>query len=244
MKSINNVDIEVGNSDIPISIFSAVDKETSFKQMSSCCSASVKYQRVCSECGNVLEFSEIKKAIEVGDELKEINVENIKSENGNLKVLGVLEYDSEEDNVFKDGTIWFIGSQTDKRNKAKTKRNLLKYTYLKESLKLAGQSLLCLISVRGKEHIILLKPYYNAFVGLGIYHFDRIRDVKEIYGEEVEIDKAIVKQMAISVKEKDRFSVKDIENNREKLIERELEIGTQAEPKKAELENPIELVNF
>ena len=98
MKSINNVDIEVGNSDIPISIFSAVDKETSFKQMSSCCSACVNYQRVCSDCGKILEFSEIKKAIEVGDELKEINAENIKSENGNLKVLGVLEYDSEEDN--------------------------------------------------------------------------------------------------------------------------------------------------
>jgi len=219
-----------------------VDKETSFKQMSSCCSAPVKYQRICAECGKILDYSEIKKAIEVGDELKEINPENIKSENGNLRVLGVLESEEEEDNVFKDGTIWFIGSQTDKRNKAKTKRNLLKYTYLRESLKLSEKSLLCLISVRGKEHIILLKPYFNAFVGLGIYHFDRIRDVKEIYGEEIEIDKKIVKQMAISIKEKERFSVKEIENKREKLIERELETGI--EPKKAELENPIELVNF
>jgi len=244
MRAINNVDIEVGNSDIPISIFSAVDKETSFKQMSSCCSAGVNYQRVCSDCGKILDYSEIKKAIEVGDELKEINPENIKSENGNLKVLGVLESEEEEDNVFKDGTIWFIGSQTDKRNKAKTKRNALKYTYLKESLKLSGKSLLCLISVRGKEHIILLKPYFNAFVGLGIYHFDRIRDVKEIYGEEIEVDKKIVKQMSISIKEKERFSVKDIENKREKLIERELETGTPTETKKAELENPIELVNF
>jgi len=243
MKSILKVDIEVGNSDIPISIFSAVDKETSFKQMSSCCSASVKYQRVCAECGKILNYSEIKKAIEIGDELKEINPENIKSENGNLKVLGVLESEEEEDNVFKDGTVWFIGNQTDKRNKAKTKRNLLKYTYLRESLKLSEKSLLCLISVRGKEHIILLKPYFNAFVGLGIYHFDRIRDVKEIYGEVVEVDKEIVKKMAKSLIDKERFSVKDIENKREKLIERELETGT-IEPKKAELENPIELVNF
>ncbi len=239
----NNVDIEVGNSDIPISIFSAVDKETSFKQMSSCCSAGVSYQRVCAGCDKVLEYSEIKKAIEVGDELKEVNVENIKSENGNLKVLGVLASEDEEDNVFRDGTIWFVGSQTDKRNKAKTKRNALKYTYLKDSLKLSGKSLLCLISVRGKEHIILLKPYFDAFVGLGIYHFDRIRDVKEIYGEEVEVDKKVVKQMAISIKEKERFSVKDIENKREMLIEKELE-GTPTETKKAELENPIELVNF
>lgn len=243
MRAINKVDVEVGSSDIPISIFSAVDKETSFKQMSSCCSACVKYQRVCSECEKILDFSEIKKAIEVGDELKEINVENIKSENGNLKVLGVLESEAEEDSVFKDGTIWFIGSQTDKKNKARTKRNLLKYTYLKDSLRLAEKSLLCLISVRGKEHILLLKPHFNAFVGLGIYHFDRIRDVKEIYGEEVEINKKIVTEMANSIKKKERFSVKDIENNREKLIERELETGTK--PKKAELEeNPIELVNF
>ena len=241
MRAINKTDIEIGETDISVSIYSAVEQETRFKQISECCKASVNYKRVCSNCGKELDWSEIKKAVDVG-ELKEVNTELIKTENGNLKILGLAE-DDEEAGYFKDGTVWFIGIQIDKKNKRKTERNLIKYRYLVESLKESKKSLLGIISVRGKEHLIEIKPYFKGLIGLGIYFFDRIRDIREIagYGLECEIDKNLVKQMSEKIKSKEVINLKNIENKREKLIEKAIEGEIKEE--KEEI-NPIELVNF
>jgi len=246
MRSINKTYLQIGETDIPISIYSAVEQETRFKQISACCNAPVKYKRVCGECGKELDFSEIKKALDVG-ELKEVNTEKIKIENTTLKILGITE-DSEENGVFKDGTIWFIGMQKGK-NKAITERNLIKYAYLKEALKESRQTLLGLIAVRGKEHIVLLKPYFDGLIGLGVYHLDRIRDIREIAGylEMPTTDKDAVKQIAEKIKQKDRVAIKDIKNKREQLIMEALEsVQEKAEnsnEEKSEL-NPVELCNF
>jgi len=244
MKSMNKTEIVIGNTEIPISIYSSVEKETSFKQISTCCNASVNYKKVCSECDKQLEQGEIKKAIDVGDEFKEIDTDTLKTENGSLMILGVLDSEDAEDGVFKDGTIWFLGNQIDKKNKTKTNRNVLKFCYLRESLKKSKKSLICLISVRGKEHIVLLKPYFNAFVGLGVYHFDRIRDVKEIsgYSESVDIDEKNLLTMAENIKAKEKVSINKIENTREKLI-KNLLLNPQSKKEKVE-ENICELINF
>lgn len=245
MKAINSTDIEIGNTDISIKIYSAIEQETHLKQISACCNSAVTYQRTCSSCNKVLEWGEIKKGLEVGDEVKEIDSNSLKLENGNLKILGILKDESEEAGILKDGSVWFVGFDFDKKNKSKSARNLMKFSYLKEVLKKVNESLIGLISLRGKEHIVILKPYFNAVIGLGVYHFDRIRDIKEIsgYSEIFNCDEETLKQMALNFAVKTSIAIKDIENTRNKLIEQQLSktTGIKAEVK---TENPMEICSF
>jgi DNA end-binding protein Ku len=244
MKAISSTDLQIGSTDIPIKFYSAIDEETHLKQISACCGSAVNYKKVCSDCGKELDFSEIKKGLEIGDEVKEVNAENLKTENGNLKILGVCE-NEEEDGIFRDGSVWFIGFDLDKKNKTKSARNLMKYSYLREVMKLDGRNLIGLISMRGKEHIVILKVYFNAIVGLGVYHFDRIRDVKEIsgYSEPFVCDEGTLKQMALNFSEKERVLINNIENTRNKLLEQELNNSSVKEVEKL-LENPLEICSF
>ncbi len=246
MRAMNNCEIVIGNNEIPISIYSAIEGETSFKQISKCCNSSVNYKKVCSSCNKELSSEDIKKALAVGDTLKEIDTEKVKVENSSLKILGLIE-DSEENGVFHNGDVWFLGIQGDK-NKDKVNRTLIKFSYLRESLREAGLFLIGLINVRGKEHIVILKPYFKGFVAIGLYHFDRIRNIQEVsnYSLETAIDNNIVKQMSENLKLKEKVFVKSIENTRNKLIEeafnKEME-GTNNVALK-EKENPLELIAF
>jgi DNA end-binding protein Ku len=246
MRATNKIDIEIGQSDVPISVYSAVEQEIHLKQVSACCSAEVKYKRFCASCDKELDYSSILKAIEVGEDKKVIDSSKLKADNGNLKILGIIKQDNEENGIFKDGSIYFIGFQQDKKNKAKTERNLIKFSYLRESLNLSGVFLIGIVSLRGKEHIVLLKPFYNAFLGLGLYHSDRIRQINEIDGfeKEVEMDKNVLSQMSENLKHKESIAVKEIENKRQKLIEQEIESGIGEKPKVEKEIAVAELVNF
>ena len=243
VKSILKVDIEIGNNDIPISIYSAIEKETSFKQFSKCCNSSVQYKKVCSSCDKELDSDDIFKGLKVGEEIKPIDTEKIKSDNGNLSILGVIDLDFEQ-NVFFNGDVWFIWYQVDK-NKRKTERNLMKFSYFRESLRKSGKAFIGLISNRGKEKPVILKPYFKGLIGLGVYYFDRIRDIKEIsgYSNDFVVDEKIVEEMAKKISEKEKVLLKNIENEREKRIEQALD-NTEITEKTENLENPLELVNF
>lgn len=238
----NKVDLEIGNNDIPISIYSAVESETHFNQFSNCCKASVSYNKVCSNCGRDLEQSDIFKGILVGEEIKPIDTETIKVESGNLKILGIID-DLEENGVFKDGTIWFIGSVKESKNKSKTERNLMKFSYFRDAIKSANVSFIGVISLRGKEHIVILKNYFNCLLGLGVYNFDRIRDIKEIPIENYLTNQETIKQMSEQIKLREKINIKNIENTREKLIEMALNKTTEIKDNK-EIVNPLELISF
>ena len=245
MRAINKLDIEIGNNDIPISLFSAIERETHLKQFSKCCNGRVTYKKCCSECDKELEKEDIYKGIAVGDEIKSVDEENVKSENGNLRILGVVSDDNEEGGIFKNGSVYFIGFQKDK-SKRKTERNNLKFSYLKEALKESKMSLVGIVSLRGKEKIVLLKPYFNSLIGVGIYHFDRIRDIKDItgYSDVVETDKSTISQMSEKLKQKEKVRIKDIENKKEKLLEKELESDEVKTEKQKQEVNPTALIEF
>ena len=243
MRAINNTEILLGTNEIPISVYSAIESETSFKQISVCCNSPVNYKKVCSSCLKELEC--IKKAIDIGTGFKDVDTNSLKVENAGLKILGVLDEDSEENGVFKNGDVYFFGVRKEKI-KAKTERNALKYAYLKESLKESKKFLIGLIALRGKEKPIILKPYFNGFLGVGIYHLEQIRNISDIESVEATTDKNMVKQMALAFSQKERVNVKDIKNKRNELIEKILlsnEQISKVEEKKEEV-NPIELCNF
>jgi DNA end-binding protein Ku len=246
MKATNSVDILIGNTEIPINIYSAIESETHFKQISVCCNASVNYRKICSNCEQILSSEEIKKALEVGDTLKEIDAGKVKVENSSLKILGLIDFDV-ENGVIPNGDVWFIGFKSDK-SKDKARRNLMKFSYLRETLKESGVNLLGLVNVRGKEHIVVLKSYFNALIGLGVYNFSSVRDVREIggYSEEFSCVPETLNQMVEQIKLKEKVAIKSIENTREKLIELEMtkkEMGDKLEYAKKE-ENPLEIISF
>ncbi len=125
----------------------------------------------------------------------------------------------------------------------------MKFSYFREALRESGKQFLGIVNLRGKEHIVLLKPYFNGLIGLGVYHFDRIRDVKEIsgYNEQFNVDKKTIKQMSKKIQEKESIAIKDIANKREERIreifERNTGLDTSEQDKMVE-ENPLELVSF
>ena len=246
MRAISKTDLEIGNSDLAIAVYSAIETETSFKQFSKCCDASVKYNKVCRGCDKILSTDEIYKALEVGETINPIDTEELKAENGNLKILGVVNDDIEQ-GIFQDGTTWFISYDNDKKNKSKTKRNLMKFSYFRDSLRESQKTFIGLISVRGKEKIVILKPYFNGLVALGCYHFNRLRDINEISGvnDKHLVDEKIVKQMSDKILGKEKIAIKDIENKRDELIETQLsnEVKTKVNKDYVE-ENPLELMNF
>jgi len=245
MKAINNCDIEAGQTDIPISIYSAIDKETSFKQISACCNSAVSYKKTCSTCNKELSQEEIKKALEVGDTLKEVNTDLVKVDNSNLKIIGVVKYFDFENGLIPNGDTWFIGFQFDKKNKGKNLRNIMKFAYFREALRDSNLFFLALINVRGKEHIVLLKPYFKGLIGVGLYNFSLIRDIHEIagYSENYEVNPETIKQMSETLKIKAEAKIKDIANTREELIEKAL-TDTTTEAKPLALDNPMELISF
>jgi DNA end-binding protein Ku len=243
MKATNKTELVLGNSEIEVNIYSAIESETSFTSLSGCCNSPINFKRVCSNCAKEVEFSQLKKAIKVGDEYKEVNKEAIKLETTSFRILGTIE-DLEENGIFKNGEVWFIGLTEDKKNKGKTDRNNLKFSYLRESLRNSNVNLIGLINLRGKEHIVILKPYFNAFVGLGLYHFNRVRDVKEVsaYGLSCSLDNSIILQMSEQIKLKEKIAIKNIENTRDKILSNAL---TSVSPTAEKVEeNPLTLCSF
>lgn len=253
MKCMNNLDLEIGEQDISISIYSAVEKETSFKQLSNCCDSVVNYKKVCNSCNKELSPDEIHKAIEIGkNEYKSIDEDKVKVENTNLKVLGKIDNnsDKEENGFVRNGTVWFIGIQVDKKNTGKTDRSYTKFAYIREGLKKSNQSLVCAVAVRGKEHLMLVKPFFNGFIGTGLYYFEQLRDINEISGYTLNanLNEETINGIAENLKQKDDVVMKDISNNREQIIsDMALSISeceTETEEEKEEEVDAKELVNF
>jgi DNA end-binding protein Ku len=197
-----------------------VEQEAGLKQISRCCEAFVRYKKVCSGCGRELEQEDILKGFEVDkQEVKVIESEKLKIEQGNLRILGVVKEDSEENGFFRDGLVWYLGIETFK-NKEKNQRNLLKFAYLREVLR--DYKVLGIISVRGKEHIVLLKAFEKGILATGIYFIDRIRDIKEIENynllDGVPISEEILRKMREDFEKKESVNIREIENKRDKIL--------------------------
>lgn len=250
MRATDNLDLEIGEQEIPVSIYSAIDEETTFTQLSNCCGAKVNYKKVCSSCAKSLSEDDISKAIEIGkNEYKKVDAEKVKVDKTNLKVLGTTDDELEENGYVKNGKVWFLGVQMDKKNVGRNERNMTKFAYLRDALRESGKSLVCIVAVRGKENIMIVKPYFNGLVGVGVYFFERVRDIREVpsYSMEVITDKGKVSFMAEKLKEKKNVAIREILNKRSQIIEEMVtdsqeEIATNFSEEVSV--NPEELINF
>lgn len=246
MKATNLI-LEIGLQDIPISLYKAVDDEPSFKRITNCCNAPMGRKDACTACGKELSKDDTYPAIKVGkDEFKKVS--DVKLEDTNMKVLGVTDKELEIDGYIKNGMASFVYSQKTK----KKDRNFIKFAYLRESLKESGKSLVCIYASHGKEKIVLLKPYGEGFIGLGICYPELVRNIEEIenYGESCEIDRSVVSEMALNLKSKPNVVLSDILNRRIKIIE-EMILDEDASIPSMQMEqeleeeiNPKELLNF
>jgi|2_EtaG_2_1085320.scaffolds.fasta_scaffold03246_13 DNA end-binding protein Ku len=215
MRSINKIDIELGEQEIPISVYSVVEKDVGFKQFSKCCEDSVAYKKSCKSCNKELESSDIFKGIELNDEIKKVETEKLKVDSY-FKILGICDFDF-ENGFIPNGNSYYFGFQKDK-SKRKEERNILKFSYIRESLRESGKKFIGLISLRGKEQLVLIVPYFDVLLGVGINFFENVRDIKEIVGK-VDLDNIVVKDIAKKICEKEVIYLKDVANKRNELIE-------------------------
>lgn len=242
MRALNKVDFTIGETEIPISIYSAIEQDTHFKQISNCCKSAVNYKKVCSQCSKELNAEDISKALEVGDELKQVDTTALKLDAGNLNFIGLIE-DKEENGVFKNGDVWYLSPTSDSKNKEKTERAKMKFAYLREAFRTANKNCLALINLRGKEHLVILKPYFNNFCAIGVYHFDKIRDITEL-SFDYQINKDVVEQMSMKLSEKPMVYIKDFKDKREEMILKLLSQEHTETKIEVKQENPLELCNF
>ena len=102
----------------------------------------------------------------------------------------------------------------------------------------------------GFDHTSIIQiSTITTTIGLGLYYFESIRDIKEIegYEMEVELNKESISNMSEKINEKSNVVMKEISNNREKIIE-DLVLSDgeklKTEVKDEVLVNPQELINF
>tara|TARA_Y100000310_G_scaffold331389_1_gene404853 strand:- start:488 stop:1210 length:723 start_codon:yes stop_codon:yes gene_type:complete len=215
MRSINKIDIELGEQEIPISVYSVIEKDIGFKQFSKCCKDSVAYKKSCKSCNKDLESSDIFKGIEINDEIKEVETNKLKVDSY-FKILGICDFDF-ENGFIPNGSAYYLGFQKDK-SKRKQERNLMKFSYIRESLRKSEKKFIGLISLRGKEQLVLVVPYFNVLLGIGINFFENVRDISEI-SEKVDLDSKIVEDIAKKISEKEVIRLKEVANKRNELVE-------------------------
>lgn len=244
MKAINKTDLCIGQTDIEISLFQAIDKETSFNMVSNCHKAKVVFKRFCADCNKELSFSDIQKAVKIGNEYKVIDTNKLQREKGNLKILGTISI-SDDDIIFGD-SYYFVLPSSDKKNKEKSERTIEKFSYLREALKHSKKGIIGIISSRGKEHLYLLKPYFYGLIAINLIFAEQIRDIREaenyIVTAEYKTDAKIVKDMAESLKVKKDIELKDIKNSRNELIEKALSEEEHNEKKEEIAKNKREII--
>lgn len=220
MKAILKTYMEIGEMDISVSLYSAVDSETSLKQISKCCNSGVNYLKVCGSCKKNLSADEIYKALEVRKgNFKAVDSEKLKLESGNLKFLGIVADDSESKGYLRDEFRVIITPNLEGKNVDRDTREEMKFAYMREALnKGIGDGILKaflgIVINRNKEHLVLIKPFGDSLIALGLVPFDRVRETP--YKSNVVIDSAIVDKMVEKFKDK---PIADIESYKDKKAE-------------------------
>ncbi len=221
MRSITKTDLNIGNIDISVSFFKAVDNETGFKLMSKCCNSAVIYKRFCSSCGRELSYNEVYKSLEG----TEINTEDLKEEKGNLKIIGVIP----KEFIFYRNIYYILPYEETHRSKKpnldRLKRTIEKFSYLRDALIESNKLLIGKVVLRDKLKYIALIPYELGFLGVELIYTEQIREMKEalptiIYEElkNFKTDNKITTKMAEKIKNKNNINLKEIKNAREQKI--------------------------
>ena len=177
---------------IPIRLYPAVVSErVSFHLLHAKCGSRIKYQTYCPVCDQVVDREDLVKGYEFGKEqyirVTEDELEALEGEAS--KDIDIAEFVplASVDPIFLDKA-YFLGPD---------KGGAKPYQLLARALEKAEQVGVARFIIRGKESVVLIRPFQRGLILHTMYFHDEIRDVGEIdRGESVKIKESEV-QLAL-----------------------------------------------
>jgi len=177
---------------IPIRLYPAVVSErVSFHLLHAKCGSRIKYQTYCPVCDQVVDREDLVKGYEFGKEqyirVTEDELEALEGEAS--KDIDIVEFVplASVDPIFLDKA-YFLGPD---------KGGAKPYQLLARALEKAEEVAVARFILRGKESVVLIRPFQRGLILHTMYFHDEIRDVGEIdRGESVKIKESEV-QLAL-----------------------------------------------
>jgi DNA end-binding protein Ku len=158
---------------IPIKVFPATEeKGLSFNQLHDEDHGRIKYQRVCSKCGEIVAFEHIVKGYEyekdkyvilTDEELASVPVESSRA----IDILQFVDHE-EIDPIYYKKTYYLVPEET----------GVKAYKLLREAMAEDGRVGIAKVSFRDKEHLSALRFSGDVLVLETMYWPDEIRDAK------------------------------------------------------------------
>ena len=160
---------------IPIRLYPAVVSErVSFHLLHAKCGSRIKYQTYCPVCDQVVDREDLVKGYEFGKEqyirVTEDELEALEGEAS--KDIDIAEFVplASVDPIFLDKA-YFLGPD---------KGGAKPYQLLARALEKAEQVGVARFIIRGKESVVLIRPFQRGLILHTMYFHDEIRDVGEI----------------------------------------------------------------
>lgn len=212
--------ISFGLVNIPVKIYSATkEKMLSFHLLHKQCNTPLEYKKWCPECKKEVKWEDVVKGYKLGEEY--IPIEKEELEKIKLKTLKLIEIKQfvdigEIDPLFIKKNYYVVPQEGAEKA----------YSLFKEALEITGKAAIGRVVLRGKEYVIVLRPYQKGLILSVLYYKDEIIPIKNleelqkivvVREDELKLAKALIEKLTSPFeyeKYKDRFREKV-----EKLIE-------------------------
>src|SRR5438105_11883768 len=174
-RSIGSGTISFGLVSIPIKLFTATSaKSVSFNMLHKTCGSRLKQQLVCSTEGVVVERTDTVKGFEYArDQYVKFGEEELKAlEAARTDTLELVEFvpASTVDFIYIEKT-YYLGPD---------KGGDRAYRLLAESLERAGRLAVGRFATRGKDNLVIVRPYKKGLVLHECYYADEVRSFDEV----------------------------------------------------------------
>lgn len=182
MRTIWKGAISFGLVNIPIKLFPATEqKNVKFRNLHKTCQAPLKYQRVCSVCGQEVNHEDIVRGYEYeSGRFVIINEEDLdKIPDERTRTVDIIDFVALEeiDPLYYDKTYYLAPGEAGEKA----------YNLLRQAMEETGKIAIAKVVIRNKESLVVIRGYANLLVMETIFYPDEIRNPKQLPGFERDI---------------------------------------------------------
>jgi DNA end-binding protein Ku len=182
MRTIWKGAISFGLVSIPVKLFPATEqKDVKFRFLHKTCQAPLKYQRICSVCGQEVSQDDIVRGYEYESGrfviINEEDLEKIPDER--TRTVDIIDFVSldEIDPVFFDKTYYLAPGEAGEKA----------YALLRKAMDETKKIAVAKVVIRNKESLAVIRGYKNLIVMETVFYPDEIRDTGQLPGFDREI---------------------------------------------------------
>jgi len=229
MKAVWKGYLGFGLVNIPVALYTAVDESgISFRLLHKKDNGPISYKRVCSKCGEEVEWDDIVKGLEVGKEeyyvLTKEEIEELKPESDDLIEIHEFVQSAEIDPLYINKN-YFVGPQEGGERS---------YTLFKGVLESQDKVAIASFVMREKKYLCMVKSYKKGLLMSILNYANDIRSIKNVpkinyehptlKDKEVELSTQLIENMS-----SDSFSLEKYENTFQENLREAIKKKAQGE---------------